>query len=128
MVRGYGSWRCATRAADSNMECIMALTNGIFHQKMASMDAIIITLDSAGRVVIPKAVRDELRLAPGDALALQSDGEHVTLQPVRSGPGLSKERGIWVFRSGAGLTAEETDRALDGVRQERERRGRGTSA
>ena len=80
----------------------------------------IVTLDKAGRIVIPKTLRDELRLAPGDTLALESDGERVTLRPVRSASALNKEHGIWVFRSGRRLSTEETNRALENMRQERE--------
>jgi len=86
----------------------------------------IVTLDKAGRVVIPKALRDELRLAPGDTLALESDGERVTLRPVRSASALRKEQGIWVFRSGRKLSAEETDQVLENLRQERDRKARGS--
>ncbi len=80
-----------------------------------------VTLDGAGRVVIPKALRDELRLAPGDALTLEFDGDGLTLRPVRSASALRKEHGIWVFRSGRKLTAAETDRELENLRQKRER-------
>ena len=86
----------------------------------------IVTLDKAGRVVIPKTLRDELRLAPGDTLALESDGERVTLRPVRSASALRKEQGIWVFRSGRKLSAEETDQVLENLRQERDRKARGS--
>jgi AbrB family looped-hinge helix DNA binding protein len=86
----------------------------------------IVTLDKAGRVVIPKTLRDELRLAPGDTLALESDGERVTLRPVRSASALRKEQGIWVFRSGRKLSAEETDQLLENLRQERDRKARGS--
>lgn len=41
-----------------------------------------VTLDKAGRVVIPKTLRDDLQLAPGDILALESDGDSVVLRPV----------------------------------------------
>ena len=80
-----------------------------------------VTLDGAGRVVIPKALRDELRLAPGDALTLEFDGDGLPLRPVRSASALRKEHGIWVFRSGRKLTAAETDRELENLRQKRER-------
>lgn len=85
-----------------------------------------VTLDKAGRVVIPKSLRDELRLAPGDSLALESDGERVTLRPVRSGSALRKEHGIWVFRGGKKLSSAETDRALESLRQARARHVRGS--
>jgi AbrB family looped-hinge helix DNA binding protein len=85
-----------------------------------------VTLDRAGRVVIPKNLRDELRLAPGDSLTLESDGDRVTLRPIRSASALRKEHGIWVFRGGRKITAKETDRALEGVRQERDGELRGS--
>ena len=84
-----------------------------------------VTIDNAGRVVIPKTLRDELRLAPGDTLALESDGERVTLRPVRSTSALRKEQGIWVFRSGRKLTAGETDQVLENLRGERDQLNRG---
>jgi len=81
-----------------------------------------VTLDKAGRVVIPKPLRDELRLEPGDTLELESEGERVMLRPVRSATPLRKERGVWVFRTGQKLTAAITDKALNEIR---EGRGRG---
>jgi AbrB family looped-hinge helix DNA binding protein len=59
-----------------------------------------ITLDKAGRVVLPKAMRDALRVGPGDALRIESEEERLILSPVRERAGLQKERGVWVFRSG----------------------------
>ncbi len=85
-----------------------------------------VTLDKAGRVIIPKALRDELRLAPGDSLTLESDGDQVTLRPVRSQSPLRKKGGIWVFHGGRQISAAETDRALESVRQERDRELRGS--
>lgn len=80
-----------------------------------------VTIDKAGRVVIPKPLRDELRLSPGDSLVLESDAGSMVLRPVRSASALRKEHGIWVFRSGRKITAEETDRHLQGLRSERDR-------
>ena len=84
-----------------------------------------VTLDKAGRVVIPKTLRDELRLAPGDSLTLESDGDQVVLRPVRSSSPLRKKHGIWVFHGGRKITAAETDQALESIRQERDRQLRG---
>jgi AbrB family looped-hinge helix DNA binding protein len=80
-----------------------------------------VTLDKAGRVVIPKTLRDELQLEPGDTLALESHGDSVTLRPVRSASAPRKEHGIWVFRSSRKLSAAETDQALEELRHKRDR-------
>ena len=80
------------------------------------------TLDSAGRVLIPKALREEIGLEAGDTLSVESDGEGVTLRPVRSGAAMRKENGIWVFRTGQQISAAETDQALEKLRASRDRR------
>jgi AbrB family looped-hinge helix DNA binding protein len=85
-----------------------------------------VKLDKAGRVVIPKALRDELRLKPGDVLALESEGQRVTLRPVRASNPLRKERGVWVFRTGKRLPAAVTDEVLQESRQQRDRHNRGS--
>ena len=82
------------------------------------MDAKI-TLDKAGRVVLPKIVRDELRLNPGDTLELTVEGEQMTLRPQRATSPLQRERGVWVFRSGEKLTAAETRETLRKIRERR---------
>jgi AbrB family looped-hinge helix DNA binding protein len=84
-----------------------------------------VTLDKAGRVVIPKTLRDELHLEPGDTLELESQGEQMLLRPMRTTSPLRKERGVWVFRSGKKLSAADTDKALRDIRQHRDRRNRG---
>ncbi len=81
----------------------------------------IVTLDGAGRIVIPKQLRDALHLAPGDTLSIEADDGHLALRPVRERSAMHKERGIWVFRSGKGISAEETDRAITEQRQARDR-------
>ena len=80
-----------------------------------------VTIDQAGRVVIPKSLRDELRLAPGDTLDLEVDGERMTLRPVHSGSAMRKKQGVWVFHSGKKISSVDTDRALEVLRQTRER-------
>jgi AbrB family looped-hinge helix DNA binding protein len=57
-----------------------------------------ITIDRSGRVVLPKRVREKMRLTPGSTLELESEGEHITLRPVRPQAALRKELGIWVFQ------------------------------
>jgi len=56
-----------------------------------------IPIDKAGRVVLPKPVRDRMRLSPGDHLVLESEEERITLRPDRARATLRKKRGIWVY-------------------------------
>lgn len=84
-----------------------------------------VTLDKAGRVVLPKRLRDGLHLVPGDTLDLAVDGERVTLCPRRTVQPLQRERGVWVFRIGEPLTAVETRETLRRIREQRARRDAG---
>ncbi len=79
-----------------------------------------ITIDKAGRIVIPKPLREELRLEPGDALEMESAGEQIMLRPVRGTSPLTKEHGVWVFRTGQPLPASATDDMLEQIRKERD--------
>jgi AbrB family looped-hinge helix DNA binding protein len=76
-----------------------------------------LTLDKAGRVLIPKPLRQELRLGPGDTLQLESEGEQITLRPMRAKALLKKERGVWVYQG------ESTETSVTAViEREREKR------
>jgi AbrB family transcriptional regulator (stage V sporulation protein T) len=57
-----------------------------------------ISLDKAGRLVLPKALREEMQLSAGDTLVLESEGERIMLRPVRARVLLQKERGVWVYQ------------------------------
>jgi len=90
------------------------LTNGFTQSKMPNMN---VTLDKAGRVVLPKRLRQQLHLAPGDSLELESEGERVTLRPVRPQALLRKEYGVWVYQG------EPADLSIpDLIDREREKR------
>ena len=79
-----------------------------------------LTMDRAGRIVIPKPLRDQLHLEPGDDLEMESVGEEITLRPVRGAGPLSKEHGVWVFRTGQPLSASATDDMLRQIREDRD--------
>jgi AbrB family looped-hinge helix DNA binding protein len=82
--------------------------------------SVRLIIDKAGRVVIPKPLRDELHLEAGDALEMESAGEQITLRPVRGTGPLTKEHGVWVFRTGQSLPASATDDMLNRIREERD--------
>ena len=76
-----------------------------------------LTVDSAGRIVLPKPIRKELDIGPGDLLEMDKIGERITLRPVRGGAPLAKEKGVWVFRTGRPLEAYVTDELLEQIRE-----------
>ena len=57
-----------------------------------------ISIDKAGRVVLPKAVREKMRVEAGDDLLVEAEGDRITLRPVRQEALLKKELGIWVYK------------------------------
>jgi AbrB family looped-hinge helix DNA binding protein len=79
-----------------------------------------LVMDKAGRVVIPKPLREELQLEPGDALELESGGEQITLRPARGTGPLRNEHGIWVLHTGEPLPVSATDDLLRQIREERD--------
>ena len=86
-----------------------------------------VTLDRAGRVVLPKTLRDDLHLSPGDTLDLTVRGDEVTLRPRRNSTPLQKKQGIWVFGTGKPMACDETEEALRNVRAQRDRQNAGDS-
>ena len=59
-----------------------------------------VAIDKAGRMVLLKSLRDDLRLRPDDTLELLREGDTIVLRPNHPQPTLHQERGIWVYRSG----------------------------
>ncbi len=86
-----------------------------------------LTLDQAGRVVLPKPVRDQLQLSPGDSLELESSGEEIILRPARGTAPLRKKKGIWVFRAGEPLSAVTVNDTIEETRSVRDRSNLGKS-
>jgi len=79
-----------------------------------------LTLDKAGRVVLPKPVRDELQLGPGDSLELESSEDRIILRPARGHGRMYKKHGVWVFHTGAPLPPNIVEETIRKVREERE--------
>jgi AbrB family looped-hinge helix DNA binding protein len=81
-----------------------------------------LTMDKAGRVVLPKPVRDELQLSPGDSLELESSEEGITLRPARGNARIYKKQGVWVMHGGAPLSEDVVAKTMRQIRREREQR------
>jgi AbrB family looped-hinge helix DNA binding protein len=86
-----------------------------------------LTLDKAGRIVLPKPVRDELQLSPGDSLEVESSEERIVLRPARGRGQMRKEGGVWVFDSGEVLSEQTVRKTLRKVRDQRNRKALGHS-
>jgi AbrB family looped-hinge helix DNA binding protein len=76
-----------------------------------------LTIDKAGRVVLPKPLREELRLSAGDTLSAEVEGDRILLQPVRPKIALRKKSGIWVYHG-----ERSTESIPELIDREREKR------
>lgn len=60
----------------------------------------IAEIDKAGRVVVPKKLRDSLHLVPGTRLSLRQDGDALVIQAESKPRGLYMEKGTLVYDAG----------------------------
>jgi AbrB family looped-hinge helix DNA binding protein len=75
-------------------------------------------IDRAGRIVVPKPIRDRLGLRPGAALELSEGPEGLLLKPVQRRPSLVRRGGLLVHQ---GVLANDYDwnRLVEEDREER---------
>ena len=60
------------------------------------MDAMIATIDKAGRLVVPKAIREAAQLGPGTEVRLRVVSGRVEIEPVPVSVALKREGGFVV--------------------------------
>ena len=84
-----------------------------------------VPIDQAGRIVLPKDVRQELAIKPGDTLKLSIHGSSVTLTPNKEATGFVRNGHALVFATtGEETLREETVQGiLDEARAERHKPG-----
>lgn len=78
----------------------------------------IAEIDRAGRLVVPKKLREALHLTPGTRLMLHDDGQRLIVEPEGKPRGLYMKNGTLVYDSGVSPQASEVDWAAE----DRERR------
>ena len=81
-----------------------------------------ITIDKAGRLVLPKTIREALHLKAGATLEIQQEGDVITLRPAQTKTTLRRKNGFWVFDTGDRITTEMVNQTLAEIRKERDRR------
>ncbi len=84
-------------------------------------------VDKAGRVILPKPVRDRLGLHAGSGLELQETPEGVVLKPADRKPSLIRKGSFWVH-SGEIPPGYDILKAIDNDRVQREGFSRPVSA
>ncbi len=77
-----------------------------------------IEIDKAGRVVVPKKMRDSLHLAPGTRLTVTQQGGGIFLEPKAKPRGLYWKNGMPVYELGKPLPPDHVD-WVDQAREER---------
>ena len=93
--------------------------NGMDTPASNSAPRITASIDKAGRIVVPKSVRDRLYLKAGDRLEVFEQGGSVTFQPIRPKPRMVYRHGIWI-RSGTAPSTYDPVRAIEDMRRERD--------
>lgn len=80
-----------------------------------------VEIDKAGRIVVPKKLRDALHLMPGTRLKVERAGETLMLEADFPEPRLEMRDGMWVMVGGPPITAGDVNTWID---EQRERRMR----
>ncbi|MCY4373116.1 MAG: AbrB/MazE/SpoVT family DNA-binding domain-containing protein [Spirochaetaceae bacterium] len=79
-----------------------------------------VTIDRAGRVVVPKPLRDRFNLVAGTELEIESTGDGLNLRKTASEPTLTRKKGFLVHH---GTGRADID-VVDFIRAERDARSR----
>jgi AbrB family looped-hinge helix DNA binding protein len=63
----------------------------------AILNGMRLRIDKAGRVILPKPLRDRLGLHEGSDLEMTETPEGVLLKPAEQQPSVVKKQGLWVY-------------------------------
>ena len=96
----------------------LPLTFTICHYIMPFMN-MQLTIDKAGRVVIPKKVRDHFGIGAGDSMKLTTDERGVRLEPEEPPTRIYMKNGLPVCRGTGTITSEEVERARMQIYEQR---------
>ena len=75
-------------------------------------------IDKAGRIVVPKRLRERLGFVPGRELEAVKQPHGVLLKPVEERPSMAQIDGLWVHR-GIPEPGAKWERVLENIRDER---------
>ncbi len=68
-----------------------------------------ITIDKAGRIVIPKSIRERYRMYPGTVLELESETEGVLIKASEQDPALIHKQGVLVHHGSESVNIDTAE-------------------
>ncbi len=71
----------------------------------------IVEIDKAGRIVVPKKLRDALHLVPGTRLKIERNGDRLVFEQASSEPQLIMKDGRWVV-AGSQITVDDVNEII----------------
>jgi AbrB family looped-hinge helix DNA binding protein len=81
----------------------------------------VVEIDKAGRIVVPKKLRDELHLTPGTRLTVERFGDTIVLEQDFPESKLELRDGLFVMTGGPRLIVEDVNAMIDDQRERRMR-------
>ena len=64
----------------------------------AIINGMTLKIDKAGRIVVPKPLRERLGLRAGTEIEVDESADGLTLKPVTEKPTMVRENGFWVHQ------------------------------
>lgn len=79
----------------------MSLAHPATMIEQMQMKDMSVRIDKAGRIVLPKRIRETLALQPGDVLKISTYGNEILLQSTKAPPGFVRRGRALVFSCGS---------------------------
>lgn len=92
-----------------------------FTMVIAIINAMKVSIDKAGRIVVPKAIRERYGFHAGTDVELEETGHGIVLNPAESEPALVRQEGILVYTGKIAPGVDHT-RLVEDDREERMRK------
>jgi AbrB family looped-hinge helix DNA binding protein len=83
----------------------------------AIINGMTLRIDKAGRIILPKPIRDRLQLREGSELALEEHPDGLVLRPVERKSSMVQEHGVWVHQ-GQAPSGFDWDTIVDTIRDQ----------